>query len=140
MQLSKETIKEIADNLELGLRCFVNIETHEVVAMPDENQHPDMETEAWKEEMEKVENDPEQYKEIESMRSSDSYQVMEDFVETIDDAFLKGRLTQAIEGHKPFANFMLQIDRSGPYREMWFAFRTQRTIDWVKDQFNADML
>lgn len=140
MQLSKETIKEIADNLELGLRCFVNIETHEVVAMPDENKYADMETEAWKEDMEKVENDPEQYKEIESMRSSDSYQVMEDFVETIDDAFLKGRLIQAIEGHKPFANFKLQIDRSGPYREKWFAFRTQRTIDWVKDQFNADML
>lgn len=140
MQLSKEKIKEIADNLETGFRCFLNIETHEIVTLPDENKHPDMETEAWKEDMEKVENDPAQYKEIESMSSSDSYQVMEDFIDSINDESMKSKLTQAIEGHKPFANFKFQIDRSGPFREMWFAFRTQKTIEWVKGQFNADML
>ena len=136
MQVSNEKLKEIADNLDTGFRCYFNIETQEIVTFPDEDRFPDMDTEDWKDDMKKVKKNRKKFKEIESMDSSESFKIMEDFIDSIDDETLKSRLTQAIEGYKPFANFQFQIDRSGPFREMWFAFKANKMIEWVNDQLS----
>ena len=46
----------------------------------------------------------------------------------------KRRLLQAIEGTKPFAKFKHQIENSGPERELWFAFRRKKNIEWIQEQ------
>lgn len=140
MEVPQDILNDIADNMEAGFKCFLHRKTLEVVTYLDQDQYPDMDSEVWQEEIDKIFNDRENYIEIENMNSSESFKAMEDFVETVDDNILKIQLIQALENKKPFKNFKYQIDNSGGYREQWFAFRTNKNIDWIKRQLNIDPL
>ena len=45
VNLTKEQIKEIAGEMEMGFRCFYNPETGEVKSMPDFDGNPDADRE-----------------------------------------------------------------------------------------------
>ena len=85
MQVSKEVINEIIGELELGLKCFIHIDTQEIVSFPDEDRFSDMEPEYWQEVIDKVENNLQKYKEIEGPTSRESFSIMENFVDFIDN-------------------------------------------------------
>ena len=68
------------------------------------------------------------------MTSSDSFSVMEVFADSLENNTTKLRLQTALQGQKPFANFKLQIDSSGDYRNLWFEFRREKNIEWVANQ------
>ncbi|MGZ5253840.1 MAG: UPF0158 family protein [Flavitalea sp.] len=90
--------------------------------------------ELWMDAVNKVEKNEDDYLEIEPMSSHEQFEAMEEFVESIQDKFMRGKLLQALGGKKPFANFKLQIDNSGPYREVWFAFKNEQSVKWVRKQ------
>ena len=136
MEISKEILNDIADNLEIGLKCFIHRETFEVVSYPDPEQHFDMDSDDWKEVISKVKKNKKKFIEIEGMTSSESFKVMEEFIESLDNSDTKIRLMTALEGRKPFANFKNQIDNSGEYREQWFVFKRQKNIEWVQNQLS----
>lgn len=135
----KEKIKDIADNLELGMRCFVHSNSKEIKFIPDYDRYPEMDPELFAEDREEVESNPEDYIEITGMRSRDSFTVMADFTDTVDDE-LKEKLIQALNRPKPFRSFKFVIDNSGPYREKWFSFKESRLIDWVERQLQRNQL
>lgn len=137
MQVSREIINEIIDEIDTGFRCFINIETLEVVSFPDEDKFGDMDPYDWQEYIDKVENNRERYKEIEGPKSKESFSIMEDFVDYIDSKSLKMRLLQALEGRKPFANFKLQIDNSGSYRDIWFEFKKNWMYEFVLEKLRS---
>src|SRR5687768_10392364 len=139
MKVPREILNDIADSLEAGFKCYLHKETLEVVTFLDEDRHPGMDPELWQEDIDKVFDNREKYIEIESMDSSESFRVMEDFVLSLENNSVKVRLLQAIEGRKPFANFKHQIENSGEYREQWFTFRRNRNIDWVQNQLSFDI-
>src|SRR5215208_3334048 len=105
MEVSKEILNEIADSMEAGFICFIHQDSLELVTYPDTDRYPDMDIKEWKEEISKVRKHKKKFIEIESMESSDSFKVMEQFVDTLPDSVTKIRLLTALEGHKPFANF-----------------------------------
>jgi hypothetical protein len=117
-------------------RSFINIETLEVDIHPDEDYFSfgDMEDTA----LEAV-NDPDKFLALDHIRSSDAFQVMEAFTETVNNKNLQNRLTQALERKKPFANFKAIIDDSSE-RQNWFAFRDAAYAaiakEWLEE--NAD--
>ena len=86
--LPKETIKEIAENLDMGMQCFVHKETGRLIVVPDQDQFYDMDMEAWEEELKELEYAGDQYLEIDKMRSPEAFRVMEDFIETVRDRFV----------------------------------------------------
>lgn len=135
----KEKIKDIADNLELGMRCFVHSNSKEIKFIPDYDKYPEMDSELFAEDREEVESNPEDYIEITGMHSRDSFTVMADFTDTVDDE-LKEKLIQALNRPKPFRSFKFVIDNSGPYREKWFSFKESRLIDWVERQLQRNQL
>jgi Uncharacterised protein family (UPF0158) len=139
MEASKEILNEIADSLQSGFKCFVHRDTFEIVTYMDPDQFPNMDPRDWKEDINKVKKNKKKFIEIERMDSSESFRIMEEFVNTLDNNSTKIRLLTALEGHKPFANFKLQIDNSGEYRELWFAFKQQKNIEWVLDQLNLEI-
>lgn len=143
MALSIEIINDIAGSMEAGLKCFIHKQTLEVVTIPDEESFPGMDWEDeesdWKEDIDKVLDNPE-YVEIERMDSSESFKIMEDFVESLADSATKIRLATALEGYKPFGNFKHQLENAGEGREMWFIFRRQQLIEWVKKQLAGKIL
>lgn len=135
-------LNDIADNMEAGMNCFIHKNTYEVISIPDENQFAgiDLEDEeaGWKEEIDKVDNDPD-FIGIERMDSSENFRVMADFVDSLSDSSTKIRLITALEGHKPFGNFKHQIENAGHERELWFTFRRARGIEWVKEQLEREI-
>lgn len=132
--MEKEKIKDIADNLDFGMRCFIHSNSKEVKFIPDYDKHPDMDSELYKEDNEEIENNFGDYVEIMGMDSHESFRVITDFVETMDNDKLKEKLIHALDRPKPFRNFKITIDNSGPYREKWFKFKDKKLIDWVESQ------
>jgi len=51
------------------------------------------------------------------MDSHESFKIMADFAENIDNARLQDRLINALNKSKPFRNFNWEIDNSGDYRQ-----------------------
>lgn len=132
--MDKEKIKDIVDNLDFGMRCFIHSKSKEVIFIPDYYKHPYMDQDVFMEDNEEIENNFEDYIEIEGMDTHESFKVMEDFVETGDIGELREKLIQGLNRPKPFRNFKFIIDNSGPYREKWFKFKDKKLIDWVENQ------
>ncbi len=133
--LTNEQIWDVAQDLDIGLRCFVELNTNELISIPDLLKNPDIDSEAWDEDIEKLESNPDSYQEIEAMRAKDSFQIMEDFTESLPETKLKSKLIDALNRNKPFRNFNAII-HDCDYREDWFAFKNERLKEWVKDQVN----
>ena len=132
--LTKSQIKEIADHLDCGLKCYYNKKTDEIVAILDFDQNPGADEEVWQDLINEVENHFEDYFLFEQMSSSEGYQVIIEFVNEIEDESLRERLVLALEKKHPFRNFKDEIDFNGDYREMWFKFKSDKYIEYVKKQ------
>lgn len=135
--MSDEKIIEIAGELDLGLKCFVHIKNGTLISYPDKLNYADFDPEEWADVMTKVEDDPDNYVEIQKMDTHESFSTMESFVDTIDDVRLRSKLIQVLSKPKPFKSFKFEIDNSGPYREQWFAFKNRRLFEWVKEQVTS---
>jgi len=140
MEVSKEILYDIADSLDAGFKCFIDRQTLELVTYIDPDRYPGMDPRDWKEEISKIKKNRNKFIEIESMDSKISFNVMEEFANSLENNPTKIRLLIALEGNKPFANFKHQIENSGVYRELWFAFRLEKNIEWVQSQLIAKLL
>jgi acyl carrier protein len=134
--LSKDQIKEIADFLDSGLKCYYNKKTHEVKEILDfENlEYADLDSSDWQELIDDLEENFQDYVEFEKMSSRESFQVMADFVEEVDDIEFRKRLIWSLNRAHPFRNFKDEIDYQGYYRERWFKFKAGRYIEHVESQ------
>ena len=131
--LSTEQIKEIAGRLEVGFDCFLNKHNNELVFLiGDEDGFSGVEEDdAWANDRKKINDNPDDYYEIEKMGSRDSFSVMEDFIFTVDSDKLREELIRALKHKKPFRQFKYVIDYSGEYRQKWFDFKSKKMIEWV---------
>ncbi len=133
MNITEDQIKEIAELIDCGYRCFIHKQTGELISVPDLFKYPEMDMEAWSEENEKLENDFLDYIQVEPLESYNSFQIMENFAESLDDSNrLKDRLFEALNRKKPFREFKYVIDNSGEYRQQWFDFKNACLKDWVR--------
>ena len=134
MELTEEQIKSIAEDLDIGMKVYVHIETNEIKTIIDLDQHYDADTEAWEEDIKEIEENYDRYLEFEKMDSRESFQVMEEFVETVEDEELRKKLELGLSLSKPFRNFKDIIDDENEYRMKWFAFKSTKYIEFVKEQ------
>jgi hypothetical protein len=133
IKLTKEQIKEIADNLDSGMKCYYNKETGIIKITPDfDSGYAD--EELWEDDLKELDENWDKYVEISKMESHESFEIMADFAESIDSKELRDNLINALNKKHPFRNFKWVVDNSGPYRQKWFDFKNQRLIEWVKDQ------
>ncbi len=135
IKLTDNQLSDIAQELEMGMECYVHKQTGELKSIPEEM----IDDEQWEDVMEEIENDAENYIEIERMNSSNSYKVMERFIDTVEDKQLADRLYNAINVSKPFHNFRYELDYSDEYLKKWYAFKSKEMIEWVKQQLIPPM-
>jgi hypothetical protein len=136
MKISDDIIKTIAQNLMSGEQCHIHKKTCELISFPnDELLDLDPELNVWKKDIKKVASDS-GFVEIHPMSSHDSFMVMEDFVNSLNDRSAKISLLRALDGKKPFARFKNQIEAS-PFRNLWFEFRDNKLFEWVQSQVSA---
>jgi len=133
MNLTDEQIKSIED-LDIGMKVYVHIETNEIKTIIDLDQHYDADTEAWEEDINEIEENFDKYFHFDRMDSKESFQIMKDFIETVKDYDLKNKLESSLNRSKPFKNFKYIIDDENYYRQQWFKFKDARYIEFVKEQ------
>lgn len=134
IKLTEQQINEIASELEAGMRCFYNKQTGEVKTIPNFDSLFGADQELWEEDLTELDENRIDYIEFEDMSSRESFQIMMDFAESVEDVQLRDRLIDSLNRSKPFKNFKWIIDNSGDYREKWFEFKSKRYIEWVKDK------
>ena len=134
LNLTEEQVKEIAEQIDCGFRCFIHRQTGELIVVPDTLRNPDMDTYAWADEQEKLDNNFHEYFEIDQLESRDSFEIMVEFTEQLDDKIkIKSDLIKSLNKKKPFREFNFVIHNSGIYRQQWFDFKNEKLKMWVRD-------
>jgi hypothetical protein len=136
MTLTDQQISEIVDYLDSGMRCFYNKKTRTIKTTFNSDSYFVADQKLLEEEREEIEEHWEDYFEFERMSSSDVFEVMTDFTDTVDNKELQNKLADTLRMAKPFKNFKWQVDNSGEYRQKWFDYQRMRYIDWVKEQID----
>ncbi|GAB3641295.1 UPF0158 family protein [Spirosoma arcticum] len=136
--LDEQQIKEIAEQLDCGFRAFYHKSTGELIFIPDVLKFPTFDVDAFEEEQQELEANGDDYVKVEAMRSNDSYRVMVDFTEQLTNTSLQEKLFRALNKRGPFREFKFVIDDSGDFREQWFAFKSERYVNWVSRQIEAN--
>jgi len=131
MKVTSKQINEIAQLLETGMKVYLNKDTLEFESVLNWDDMTD--PEPWDEIIRKIENEWRDVMIFEKFESRDSFQIMEDFVDEIDDLKLKEDLIKILTRKSPFANFKAEIETSA-YRQKWFDFRTMKHEEYVKRQ------
>ncbi len=137
IKLTKDQIKEIAEELDCGMRCYINKETGEIKTVLNFESWQTDDNEPWEDVLNDLEENWDKYFEIERMESHESFEVMAGFAESVDSRELREALIGALNKKHPFQNFKWVVDNSGPYRQKWFDFKNQRLIEWVNDQLEV---
>jgi len=138
MKLSEKQIEEIADNLDSGMRCFYNLQSGEIKTILNFDNWIVADEEPWEEESKEIDENWGDYIEFIGFESYESFKIMADFAESVEDKRLHNILINALNRGKPFQNFKLQIDNSGEYRQQWFDFKKMRYIQWIKEQIDLN--
>jgi len=137
IKLTKDQIKEIAEELDCGMRCYINKETGEIKTVLNFESWQADDRESWEDVLNDLDENWDKYFEIERMESHESFEVMAGFAESVDSRELRDALIGALNKKHPFQNFKWVVDNSGPYRQKWFDFKNQRLIEWVNDQLEV---
>jgi hypothetical protein len=80
------------------------------------------------------------YLRIEPVSSREQYRWMERFIPMVDDAGLRGQLSQAIDGKGAFRRFKDVLIAFTTERERWFAFRSERLRVFMEAWLSANAL
>lgn len=137
VQLTPEMTKEIADQLDMGMKCFYHEPTGELEYYPDEFKYPGFDEELWAEAIDKVEENFHEYVVFTGMESSESFEIMEDFINEIPQEKIRDKFINAIERRKPFQQFKNLLLDYPDLREQWFAYKDKRYIEYVEEQVEA---
>ena len=112
---------------------FLDLQTGEVLLLVDEaivgpNDELEMQLEA----------EPDRFREIDQISSSDSWQVMADFIEQIPDGEARQMLARAAGRNHPFRRFKNVLLNYPKIREQWFAFNEKAMLEfarkWLEDE------
>ncbi|MBC8452454.1 MAG: hypothetical protein H8D65_01195 [Spirochaetes bacterium] len=134
MKPNDDQIHEIAENLDFGMKCFFNKKTGEITCCFVADQWIGSDTELQEEDIQKIEDHSEDYIEFYGLDTHESFELMADFADCVDDFKLKERLFNTLNRPKPFRSFKDLIDNSGKYREQWFAYKHMRYVQMVREQ------
>lgn len=144
MNITRETLVNIAGEMDLGMGCYMHLQTGELLYLPDELDFRisflEDEENPWQADYDKLKIDESNYFQIERLPSKKGFAIMETFAFSIDDPKIKSQLVQALEGQKPFAHFK-NIIHGLPenYRNDWFAIKLEETIKWIREQIDFKM-
>ncbi|SFE64670.1 UPF0158 family protein [Thermophagus xiamenensis] len=135
----KKIVKEIAESIDTGFICFLNLDTLETESIPNDEDYL-FEFESAAEEF----GEGLKYSEwehcikFEPLPSYEAFKIMEDFIDVVDDDKVRNRLINALNRRKPFANFKNVID-SSQYRQAWFDYKQQQLELRVWDKFQEEI-
>jgi len=137
--ISPEIIKEIAEYLDSGMKCFYHIPTGSLEYYPDESGgFAGFDEEPWQDAIDKVENNYHEYIPFKAMDRHASFRMMETFTADIPETKTRQRFEDAIAYKKPFQNFKQLLLDYPELRQQWFDYKNQQYIECVQEQVDAN--
>lgn len=132
MKITETKINEIAEQLDCGLKCFLNKSSGALIfAIPDED---------FDGEITQIKENSSDYFEFSGMNSRESFNVMMDFAKGINDKSLQTSLINSLNSKSPFRSFKSMLDSSESCRQKWFDYKRERYHDHVRMQIPEDWL
>ena len=120
------------------MRCFYNLKSDKIKTILNFDSWIDADIENWDDVSNEIDENWSDYIEFTGFESHESFKLMVDFAESVNDIGLQNKLIDALNRLKPFQNFKWQIDNSGEYRQQWFDFKKKHYIQWVKYQIDLN--
>ena len=117
-----------------GTEFYLDLESGDVLRFSaDPGLNEDLEEEYG----EAMEKNPARFRYIEPISSPQSFEVMEDFVESLPESQAKESLSQALERPRPFRNFKDALLSFPDVREQWFRYHDgvfkEFALSWLRD-------
>ena len=136
--ISPTQIKEIAGELDAGMKCFYHIPTGEIKSYPDELRgHAGFEGEFWEDVMEQVESALQEFVAFEALESFESFRMMETFINNIEEVKIQLQFQDTIRLRKPFQQFKYLLIDYPVLREQWFDFKNHYLMENVEQQLKS---
>jgi hypothetical protein len=136
--ISPDNIKEIADQLESGMKCWYHIPTEKILWAPGSSGNWDIDEEVWEEVFNEIEEKEHECIAFERLDAKEEFRVMADFAENeVDDPQVRDRLIYALNQRKPFMHFKSEIHYNEKYLEAWYVFKQQNYIQKVVEQLDS---
>lgn len=134
--ITGKEVKSIAQELEMGMKVYLNRKTLEYKSILDwDDMYGD--TNFWEGEMEKIESEWDDYVVLSKMETRESFRIMEDFIDEIEDEKFRDQLISILNNRRPFANFKANVEGSA-YRQQWFDFRLKKYEEHVIEQLEFE--
>jgi len=132
----KKIVPEIAENIDCGLICYLNMDTLEIEDVPenlinDPDEYELITGESF-DSLELKHLDWENFIKFKPLEPYESFEIMKYFTENMEDTKLQRKLINALNHKKPFANFKAIIDNS-QYRQYWFDYKKHWIENYVKE-------
>jgi hypothetical protein len=131
--LTHDMLKEIAGELETGMRCFYNKVTGEIDSYPKDLESSGFEDD-WEDLVVKIKSNPGDYFEFEAMNSSQAFKIMMDFADEITHIPTHNKFIDALSRKKSFANFNNLLPYYPDLRQEWFVYKNKSYLAFVKEQ------
>jgi hypothetical protein len=126
-----EALEDAFENNAPEVHSYLHIGSGEVLRVVDGIADPEMHA--------RIASDT-AYLRIEPVSSREQYRWMERFIPMVDDAHLRGQLSQAIDGKGAFRRFKDVLIAFTAERERWFAFRSERLRVFMEAWLTANAL
>jgi CRP-like cAMP-binding protein len=128
-----ELIKEIADELDAGMKCFYHLLSGQIKSYPDEDKgHDGFDDEYWEDVINEIEQSRQEYIAFEGMESFESFRLMENYIAGISDTAIQKRFEDAIAFKGPFQNFKQLLNQYPELHQQWFNYKKQQLVEWVQ--------
>lgn len=116
------------------IRTLLDLETGEVITV-----FPSDEDDLWGEDIDRLDEDPGRYREVETVETHRQYRWMVDFASSLHDApDIARQLDVALDGRGAFGRFRSVLDGHPDLRDRWYAFRAQRLLEHATAWFQRE--
>ena len=90
------------------------------------------------EDLAKIKKEKKNFIRIDKPSAREGFEIMEDFIEEVEDTKLRDELINALNKKKPFSHFKLIIENS-TYRQKWFDFKAKQLQKLVVEQIPTQL-
>ena len=125
MEAREKLIKNALEALELtGMKHFIHKESFDLLSYPDEIMALDADMELFEDSIKEIENNPDNYVQVEPISSSEGFIIMEDFTDTVRNISKQNALMRALNRRNPFRQFRYALE-DVELLESWYEYKNQ---------------
>ena len=133
MSLTNIQITEIAENLDAGLHCYIDLDNWTVESIPDPNRH-NRDEQQWNPEVEKSVDTPKDNRRLLILRGvpkMEQQQIMTRFIPSIDSRTVQDQLRAATKKKRSYKKFKDVLFKYPTVQSEWFEFNISELSNYI---------